>query len=621
MRALDIPYRPKNSARSLTFFGGKPGTDCTTALTKAAEWATDPSHHRWPAEVNEQNAYFLVKGPKITIPEGVHYYDGPGIDWLSSASTILSIEGESAQISKIAVVSDSFLYDFTKNATAFEAKGITFSGGKGYFRFNNTAVNAVRQSRISDCVFVAYDTCAIGHNSQDWPGFVVERNLFRGTDTSIGVCLSGLAAEGGLFDNVFQRNKYHVKLNTVSLAGVDKGPAVPINIIGNSFFRYFASADTVHDVWITPNADTFQNAGRAILLFANKFGNENLQAGDARILIASADAATGIDACTQWHGSATGGHVNGLISLKNNVNNAATSGDVPYIKSYAELSNFDLNDLVESGQSGPHIAYDSGLVNADFRSESSQNSLSLAQWIGYDASAIARPVSRAAGWTVSDPKCFCLDPSVALANTGGGLGVYASILNQTKTSDFAISGGSAAAIINSRNETGEAIEVTCTQSDGRAIGTLSFVSGRDSEVVWIEGEIAQGSTLPITRVKVDLLDNGGNILARRFYVVSSQWRAFRFPFVHSESGRTSLSLRFVAGDYSASTKTKFQIGRVRVYHSPEPHRLGAVSVVTAPASASAPGLPGQTAFDASWLYTYTGDGIAHSWKRTSIATW
>ena len=36
-------------------------------------------------------------------------------------------------------------------------------------------------------------------------------------------------------------------------------------------------------------------------------------------------------------------------------------------------------------------------------------------------------------------------------------------------------------------------------------------------------------------------------------------------------------MRIVAGDYAAGSKTKFQLGRIRAYHAPEPVNTGAVS--------------------------------------------
>ena len=43
--------------------------------------------------------------------------------------------------------------------------------------------------------------------------------------------------------------------------------------------------------------------------------------------------------------------------------------------------------------------------------------------------------------------------------------------------------------------------------------------------------------------------------------------------------------------------------------------------VAVPASASATGKPGQWASDASYIYTYTGDGTTHTWVRASAAAW
>lgn len=569
---------PATGDKTLRYFGGRERADCTVAFEKAVEYLTDPGVHRYAAEAGE-SGYFLVKGPRLLIPEGVYYYDGPGIDWPAGASTMLAISGIHEQISKINVQSDAWLLDMTKNATAFDLRKLTISGGKGAVRFSNIGVNTVRPSRIERCVFVDYDTCAIGHNSQDWPGFKVNDCTFRGTDTSIGIVLSGLAAEGGVRDCVFQRNKYHIKLCTTQIDGDDKGPAVPINLIGNSFFRYVLSAGNVHDIWITPNADTWKNAGRAIYLGQNKFGNEQLQAGDSRILIANQDMESGVDACTRSHSTIVGGHINGLCTAKNNINNATEgSPNIPYVLTYAEMSNCEIDDIMESSQAGPLVQYAAGLSNSDFRSESSQNRLSLRQMIGYDVVAVARPISRPAGWIVDDPHGYCLDPSVPVHFTGGGAGGnVVHILDSAKTSTFTVAGATGVAISNSCGEAGEALELTCSASDGRAYSTMNFSRGRDSEILWIEGELKQSASSSITRIKIDLLDSTPNVILRRYFAIGSDWRFFRIPIVHSEASRGLLTLRIVAGDYAAGSKTKFQLGRVRAYHAPEPVNTGAVS--------------------------------------------
>jgi hypothetical protein len=43
--------------------------------------------------------------------------------------------------------------------------------------------------------------------------------------------------------------------------------------------------------------------------------------------------------------------------------------------------------------------------------------------------------------------------------------------------------------------------------------------------------------------------------------------------------------------------------------------------VEVPATATAPGRPGQFAVDATHIYTYTGDGTTHTWVRATAATW
>lgn len=545
--------------------------DDTAAIIAALNYAMNASYNRWSTAVGDR-AYFVSKGPGLFFPAGNYIWNGPGFD-LAGLSTILRLYGESNLSTRITIASGQYFIDSTVNPTGMEIQNLHFQGGAGGIVFRNSAVNATRTSFVRDCIFSRQTVIGFGHLSQDWPGLEISKCVFDCSDTAIGLLLSGLTADGSVHDCTFNAFKYGLKLAPVVLAGTDKGPATPLRVWGNQFFRLDTSGVPRYDVWIVPNIDTNVNAGRGIHFFGNKFGAENLAAGDARVLVAA--AGSGTDGITQVHnvtaGTADRHHLQGLMFRDNNVDNATPgSAAIPFIYSYvARLFYCSIDDLIEDGQVSSYITYDSNLSPDDFQFHSTTNQLSLARAMNASSVAFPSPVNRPGTWIINDPHAWTVHGNIPLNGPASSTGDYANLLT-TRTASFTTSSSSISAIANSLGDSTDACEVTCSGTLGRIFANLVFASASDGRQAWLEGELQAGSSTSLTYVLVQITDNAGNILVQRSYPLYSFPNPFRIPFIVSKTDRTSLTVRFVETGYSAGVREKFKVGLVRCYQSRSP---------------------------------------------------
>jgi hypothetical protein len=384
------------------------------------------------------------------------------------------------------------------------------------------------------------------------------------------VLISGLSAGGGCDNCDFQQFKYALKLGTVALA-TDKGPATPLNVTNSRFFRYIDQAIDAFDVWMVPNADTAEAAGRGIVFSGCKFGNEGLRGsgGEGRVLVAKEDTGTGANALEHPHTTTTGGYVRGVTFRDNNVNNSNGTGDVPFVLSYTgNLEHWTVDDIIEDTQRGNYIKYDSALsALSDYSANAPTNSLSLRRLMNGSDYAFPQPVSRHNTWLIEDPHAFVNLPNVQIPHDGGRMaGDYLSKWSSiTETAGMTVTNATSAAVANADGDTAEGIEVTATSGVGLCLATFGVTSaGRQ---MWVTGDLQQGSSLAITEVQVEIY-TGSDVVLRRTYTLADHWRHFCLPFVPATV--TTYAVRIRVNDYSAGVRTKFRVGRLDVYHATKP---------------------------------------------------
>lgn len=188
----------------------------------------------------------------------------------------------------VAVLGTDGQYAFTCNERMnnIYCHGINFAGGKGAFQHTYTGVNVNGSLVFQRCVFDSYTECAIGNNAIDAPYLEVTDCSFMAAAGSqaIGIAWGGYADGCLVRHNKFLRNYIHIKWGPFQSGSS--------HFENNDMLRWDSTTPFLANFWFVPN-DTDPNgvnAGNGHIISGTKFGNENMQPGDIRILIAKEGA-------------------------------------------------------------------------------------------------------------------------------------------------------------------------------------------------------------------------------------------------------------------------------------------------------------------------------------------
>lgn len=217
----------------------------------------------------------------------------------------------------IDIPAGGYLFDCNQLQTQMTLEGIEFHGGAGVYRNRYTGVNVAGHHRVTKCRFVNQTVAVISHNSSDMPFWEIQHCTFRMASATgtMGVALSGLT-DGLLFEN----NNFEIAQIGLKLGS----SAANARITGNDFIRILGNpAVSRVDVWLVPKATNI-DAGIGINIAANKFGNENVNVGDFRILFAG-ETGTGLNATRYPSTAASAGFVTG-VRIRDNVFNGRAEG-------------------------------------------------------------------------------------------------------------------------------------------------------------------------------------------------------------------------------------------------------------------------------------------------------
>ena len=261
-------------------------------------------------------------------PGAVYVYKGRGIDsphpYIVGSDTVIINQSSSG-----------YVIDSNQMWEQLDVHNVQVDGGHGAIRNRFMGWNVTGKHRVTGCRFRLFTKCAISHNSMDMPYWEIHGNEFRAaTDVgTIGVALSGMTDHCHITGNAFLNEQYSIKLAPQTVDGDERCPANTM-IELNDFIHFSGGGVQKRaNIWLVPKGVTLpkDDAWRANVdahsghvISRNKYGGENQQVHDVRMLIAAEDPATGADAGTKLPALApTYGFVNGIVFEHNNIGGMA----------------------------------------------------------------------------------------------------------------------------------------------------------------------------------------------------------------------------------------------------------------------------------------------------------
>lgn len=243
-----------------------------------------------------ESAFRSANG-EVFFPAGNYRYAGSGL--FNSGGIV--IRGAGLNKTRITLAPGKTLVAGSTALAGLLIQDLTCDGGRGMVALTFTGTNVIGQYIVENVTCQNYTRVAIGHTASDMPYWKIAHCLFRAANntTSIGVALNGLTDLNEIVGCSFWTNRVHVKLgyggNNCKITHCD-------------FIQYEAATPAcprVTGVWVVPNAGQV-NAGQGLDICSNKFGNENLQGADYRILYADAGPGSFLDALPLTGADSTG---------------------------------------------------------------------------------------------------------------------------------------------------------------------------------------------------------------------------------------------------------------------------------------------------------------------------
>lgn len=521
-----------------------------------------------------------ANGVPMVLPPNTNYiYNGSGLD----NGTVRSggIIGAEPGVCKVTITQDTAsLFKPSQRYDRFIAKDFSVLGGFGLYRNTNTGPQVARRIKFDNVEFSDYVGCAIASETNDSPYLTVTRCYFNARDyaTSMGISWAGHNDNMFLAANAFVRNRISVKLVWDETTG--KAPANGY-IVDNDFIRFSPHSGTdphAINLWIVPTPAT-NNVGN-IYIDGNKFGSENLIAGDLWVLFA--DELSGSDHATRFPDestSSTGSVFGIMIGSHNTIADSGTAGS-PVVDALVYSTTTDVRHCEFAGCSrGAPPLYLLKLKD----NPAPSTSAATAAGARYNQTNILGPylddtsgisVVTVRGCNYPGMGVF-VDPwnqqgvARTVENVRGGMAMadYVDLLSG-RLSTYSLSGaGATNTPITDRVGGNDAAEFSLP-TNGMARHILgSFTPGVP---VFIDFECKAGATSPIATLNLNCRvgpGGAGNFHFTRFgiEIPASGWTSYRFWFVPREAG--PIEIQFINGTGATGT---VQLGRVNVYHAREP---------------------------------------------------
>lgn len=500
----------------------------------------------------------------------------------------------------IRIPSDRYLFQTSQRMSRIWVFGITFAGGKGVLNHSFTGTNVDGIFSFERCVFDNYNECAIANSARDQPYLRVRDCTFmaaKGAST-IGIAWGGFADGTIIEGNAFLRNRYHLKLGP-SFGG-------SVHVLRNDFLRWDTESPFISAIWLVPQSqpNTFgANSGWGTQIVGNKFGNENMEAEDVRILIAN--EREGETRATRAHsehfstGGRDGGYLGGVTIRDCLVAcNAATRS--PFMRSWiAEVRNFAYADNRHIGGGHTYLCEFMGPRGGDYTNLNWTVTLDPAG-NELQGSPFAVGVSNAPVGPIHDPAGVLGTVEEAiLASTGGDeasfvlLGAaewpeaFSTYMGTRVVPDLDHAGHARAALVHVPGP-----------NVGVSVALNGVIGGRLS---WATLELKRAAQRSVTSVRVHIRDVRINKDARIVrYVLPPEWRRIRIPFtMPADADAGAWQLVIAADDWQNDGADSFCVAHAFVHHGREPMRDGHL----------------RTLGDGKWNGPHLIMGTTHIWEH------
>jgi hypothetical protein len=527
------------------------------AVDSAAVDDTAAFDAAWAAAIAQRKGLY--------IPPGSFKYTGTGL----TGHQYPTIVGHGSGISNITLGVTSYLLAPGAVTSTLYLGGVGIYSGYGAIQHTYTGINVQQMHLVENCYFSGYTRACVEANASDFPYWKFRNCQFYGADTllTMGIALPGLTDQDSIIDCSFLRNRVNVKL----YGGGDNA-----EVLNCDFLRFSTNRTNgpCTDVWIVPQP-TSVNAGSGLVIRDSKFGNENLIAGDFRILVADEDTgATFGQRFPKATIASTGYWIGALIEA----NMWASSGtlDDPFIFSTTpNLMGVKVGPI--SGMSLVDTAYVVEFLNPAAVLPDRNNQSTTAGPIYSSTHATetkpALRLSNAPGAVlpVDDNYILRTRPGMPLIGTGTPAN-YRDLLAADTTTFSVISGSSKVNTTDALGGTNACTVTFPTNSQFyRAVSAMTV-----GQPVWVEFDVGDTGGTDLAEIQVYVRDtNAAYHWRRTVEVPAAGWQTYKFPFVPRTVG-TSINVHF--HNVTGATGT-VNIGRVRVYHATEAlvggHRVAA----------------------------------------------